>query len=609
MSIGENWIKLLRGYGPIPGNNATEAENVDSHAKPLGIGRLSFVHPAHEQLDQFFLNVDPGSRPSMLITGTAGDGKTTLCYELIKSLTGSAPAPASAEGIETFNLPDGGKLDLIRDLTGWRKRDANNKLIPEQVAALEKIASHAKGGGHRPTIIAVNDGQVHEVFRALPTTISENLRDFFEHGIELHSKGNCQAPELPNFRLVDLSMITSEVLMRECIAAILMRPEWKCLDEEATDPLFAQESPLAANFRILSSEATQNRLFDIARLADACQFHLPVRSILMLLSNALLGHPKAPEGLLKPNAATRRLLESGDQRAEGAFYRNLFGHNLTKFRREKHNVYRFLASLHIGNETTNDIDELLIFGDRDQTEIKELHQAIVAHDPHHQRSKKFSSEISRYIRGEIEEQSDLDSFLRCLADERRRVFFYADDACIRENNLWSTSTFHHAGTYIRDYLKPLREGKPIPGVKLNAIITGLNRIWTGMYVANTEQEILLASGLDMTRSPISDILLDTLSKSSLKLETSPAKLPKLVIHRGVHKFEMVLTLMRFEFVLRASEGAMPGSFSREACEDLMSLKQKALRDLHVSAQPNDLVRLTIGDAGRVHKTHVQLDTY
>jgi hypothetical protein len=144
---------------------------------------------------------------------------------------------------------------------------------------------------------------------------------------------------------------------------------------------------------------------------------------------------------------------------------------------------------------------------------------------------------------------------------------------------------------------------------LNKLITGLNRIWTGMYVASTEQEILLASGFDMTTSPISDILLEMLPKSSLKLETSPAKLPKLVFYRNGLKFEMVLSLMRFEFILRAAEGAMPGSFSREAREDLMSNKQKALRDLHVSAHPNDLVRLTLGDAGRVHKTHVQLEAF
>ncbi|MBP7950548.1 MAG: hypothetical protein KA004_12910 [Verrucomicrobiales bacterium] len=608
MSKGENWIKLLRGYGPVPGNNATEAENVDSHTKPLGIDRLVFTHPAREQLDQWFLNASQQSRPTILITGTAGDGKTTLCYDIIKDLTGTAPAPASKEGIETFSLPGGGNLDLIRDLTGWRKRDSNNRLIPEQVDILERIASHAKSGSHYPTIIAVNDGQIHEVFRALPNVISHDLREFFEEAIQLHAKGISQSPALANFRLVDLSMITSEVLMRACITAVISRPEWKCLEDESTDPLFAPESPLTANFQILSSEATQNRLFDIARLADACQFHLPIRSILMLLSNALLGHPGAPEGLLKPNTATRQLLKSSSEgRAEGAFHRNLFGYNLGPIRRRKHNVYRFLASLEIGSETTNDIDELLIFGDRDQPEVKALYAAIVAHDPHHQRCRRLQDRISRYIRGEINDSTDLNEFLDNLADERRRVFFHADDTCMRDNNLWRIAAFHHAGTYIHDYLVPLRGGRAIPNVKLNPIITGLNRIWTGMYIASTEQELVLASGLDMTTSPVSDILLELLSKSSIKLEPSPAQLPKLVITLGNRRFEMIITLMRFEFIQRAAEGAMPGSFSREAREDLMSLKQKALRDLNVRARPNELFRLMIGEAGRVLKTHIQLE--
>ena len=113
---GENWIKLLRGYGPLAGNNATEAENVDSYTKLLKMERLSFRHPARDQLDARLLNVAAEQRPTILITGTAGDGKTTLCYEILTILTGSKPASMAPDGIETFNILDGSQLDLIRDL-------------------------------------------------------------------------------------------------------------------------------------------------------------------------------------------------------------------------------------------------------------------------------------------------------------------------------------------------------------------------------------------------------------------------------------------------------------------------------------------------------------
>jgi hypothetical protein len=602
---GENWIKLLRGYGPLAGNNATEAENVDSYTKLLKTERLSFRHPARNQLDDCLLKVATEQRPTILITGTAGDGKTTLCYEILEELTGSKPGAMAPDGIETVSLLDGGQLDLIRDLTGWRKRNADNTLTDDRVAQLELIAAHAAGHDHRPTIIAVNDGQMHEVSRALPRCASGSLRRFFAEAIRLHSHGLSESKDFPRFRLVDLSSITSEVLMKDCILAILSRPEWKCLETEASDPLFAPESSLAANYQILASPHIQERLSDLARLADACHFHLPVRAILMLLSNALLGHKDTKDRLLKPNAETRAILKKDHHRAAGAFHLNLFGHNLSGIRRNKHNVYRFLASLQIGNETTNDIDELLIFGDRDDA-TKELHAELVAYDPHHQRSHSLGHKISSYIRGELSDRQELDQFLKLLADERRRVFLHASDQVIKNEHLWCITAFQHAGEYISDFLKPVRASEPIHGVRLNSLITGLNRIWTGAYVANTEQELFLASGLDMTTSPVSDILLQSIQKSSVKISISRNKLPCLTITHNGKSFSMILTLMRFEFIQRAYEGAMPGSFSREACEDLMTLKQRALRDLDIKEDEHTLVHMTLGEGGKVQKTHIEL---
>lgn len=603
-SPAENWIKFLRGYGPLAGNNATEAENVDSYTRLLKMERLSFVHPARDQLDTCLLNVAADQRPTILITGSAGDGKTTLCYEILTELTGIQPASMAPDGIETFSLRDGSQLDLIRDLTGWRKKNADNTLTDERVMQLELIASHAAGDAHRPTIIAVNDGQMHEVCRALPKHASGSLRRFFADSIRLHSHGLTGSDAFPRFRLIDLSSIPSEVLMQRCINAILSRPEWQCLETEALDPLFAPESPFAANYKILASPQIQERLCDLARLADACHFHLPIRSILIMLSNALLGHEGSKDGQLKPNAETRKLLKKDHQRAAGAFHRNLFGHNLSDIRRKKHNVYRFLASLQIGSETTNDVDELLIFGDRDD-ETKELHAALVADDPHCQRNRALGHEIAKYIRGELSDRQDLDQFLSLLADERRRVFLNASEEAIEDEHLWCISAFRHAGKYIREFLKPVRAGEPIHGLRLNSLITGLNRIWTGAFVASTEQEIFLASGLDMTTSPVSDVLLQSIPKSSVKIESSRNKLPCLTITHNGKSFSMVLTLMRFEFIQRAYEGAMPGSFSREACEDLMALKQRALRDLNIKEDEHVLIHMTLGEGGKVHKNHIE----
>lgn len=613
MSTGDNWIKLLRAYGPIPDDNATEAEVVDACAKRLGLDRLSFPHPERERLLGWYQFPPNGRIPTIVITGTAGDGKTTLCYEIIEQLTGVAPEPSKMAVYETIQLLPGNgretstKLSLIFDLTGWRQRDEDGKLVADQVAVLQRVAEHAESGSHHPHIIAVNDGQIHEIYRALPENASKLLHEFFEELIGLHATGECESETLPFLRLVNLSRSPSEVLMERCLDGILSRPEWSCITEESDVPIFGPNSPLVANFKILSAPATRSRLMDIARLADACKLHLPIRSILMLLINALLGHPKARHGLLYPGGPTNRLLDT-DQRANGAFHLNLFGFNLRPAEREKRNVYRFLALLQIGNETTNDIDELLIFGDRDKLDVQKLYKELVANDPYGQRSKEFGGYVQRYLLGELEQPKDLASFLTGLADERRRVFLHASDEQVRENYLWNTTAFHHAGEYVHGYLRPVRDGKTVPLVKFKRLVTGLNRIWTGMYVADTEHELYIASGLDMTTSPVSDILLERIRASDIRLEASPNQLPQVVLSANGRTFPLELTLLRFEFLMRAAEGAMPGSFSREASEDLMALKQQALRDLDIQACAGGLERLSLGEGGRPKPIYIHLET-
>jgi hypothetical protein len=129
-----------------------------------------------------------------------------------------------------------------------------------------------------------------------------------------------------------------------------------------------------------------------------------------------------------------------------------------------------------------------------------------------------------------------------------------------------------------------------------------------MYVADTEHELYIASGLDMTTSPVSDILLERIRASDIRLEASPNMLPQMVLSANGRTFSLELTLLRFEFLMRAAEGAMPGSFSREASEDLMALKQQALRDLDIRASSGGLERLSLGEGGRPKPIYIHLET-
>ena len=106
-------------------------------------------------------------------------------------------------------------------------------------------------------------------------------------------------------------------------------------------------------------------MLSFARIADVTGHHLPLRSILILLTNALLGHPKARNGVLGSGVAAGCLLTEKNHYI-AALHLNLFGYNLPETQRKRREIYRFLSMLHAGEETTNDLDELLIFGSRDE---------------------------------------------------------------------------------------------------------------------------------------------------------------------------------------------------------------------------------------------------
>jgi Cdc6-like AAA superfamily ATPase len=114
---GEKWIRLLRAYGPVADNEAMQAEHVDRLADSLGIPKLSFDHPARQLLLDCFPK-ETGEFRNLVLTGTAGEGKTSLCFELVEALTGKRPK--GNNGVETIQVetPNGARtITLIYDVT------------------------------------------------------------------------------------------------------------------------------------------------------------------------------------------------------------------------------------------------------------------------------------------------------------------------------------------------------------------------------------------------------------------------------------------------------------------------------------------------------------
>jgi hypothetical protein len=603
---GEKWIRLLRAYGPVADNEAMQGEQVDGLARSLGIPKLAFEHPARKLLLDCF-PLETGAFRNVVLTGTAGEGKTSLCFELVFQLTGNnAKAVNGVEEVRVETKAGPRTLTLIYDVTGWRKR-TNGHISEGDVTVLERMARSSFEMGDDFFVLAVNDGQMHELFRALPPDVPQSIRRLENSLIDLHARHECDSGD--RLRLVNLSMVPSERIMELCLTAVLDRPEWACFEEESDNPLFSPSFSLARNFRSLNTPEARAKLMTLARIADVAGHHLPIRGVLCMLANALLGHPDAKDRVLRPGPDVSALAKAGFPH-KAAFHRNLFGENLTVANRRKREIYRFLSMLHIGEETTNDLDELFVFGSRDQ-ELRPVYDELIAEDPHLQRNPDFDSVLRRYIRGDISSDDETRMFLSELAVERRRIFVQASPEQFLKYSLWKTTVFHHAREFLDEVVAPIEVGKAPPRHHLRKLATGLNRIWTGLLLSDHANEVYLTTGLDLTTSAVSDIFL-----SQLELDSEPPGLevvrnkvgsaPEVVLRANGREFRFALTLPRFEFLCRVADGAMPSSFSRESCADFMSLKQRCLRDLKLRASTRSLQLIDVHGSGTIQRMPIHL---
>jgi hypothetical protein len=605
LSHGEKWVRFLRDYGPVADNEAMQAEHVGRLANSIGISKLTFAHPARKDLLNCF-PIPTGAFRNVVLTGNAGEGKTSLCFELVEALTQKSAEGHDGVQIITSETPRGTlTITLIYDVTAWRKRD-NGYLNSDCVKVLERMAESAYEGTTEFFVLAVNDGQMHDLFRSLPPGAPESVRKLQKDLIGLHARGEEDCGE--RLRLINLSRVPSEKIMELCLAAVLDRPEWSCFTDEPDNPLFSDVSSLSRNYRALNNPITREKLLMLARIADVTEHHLPTRGVLCLIANALLGHPKARDRVIRPGAEANRIASSG-MAHEAALHRTLFGENLTKGSRAKREIYRFFSMLHIGEETTNDLDEILIFGTRDE-ELRPAYDELVSPDPFNQRNPDLSAMLDRYIRGDIIDEEETTLFLAELAAERRRVFLLASPAQLRQHLLWKITVFHHAREYLEEVLKPLEDGKSPVRLHLRKLAAGLNRIWTGLLLADNANEVYLATGLDLTTSPVSDIHLSQIDLDSeppgFEIVRENGSVPEIALRSNGREFRFAITLPRFEFLCRVADGAMPSSFSRESCADFMSLKQRCLRDLGLRAGARSLHLIEVHGAGTMQKLPIHL---
>jgi hypothetical protein len=582
----KGWINFLRKYGPIPRNDNMFDETIQRSALRSNIDPILFEHPFQKKVFNCF-NED--QIRSVILTGTAGDGKTHLCREVWKQLGGSEEQWASDNPYLKLPVRNNQTIHFIRDLSGWAPPQGMSwNDVPDKHRLMLSFCNSLFSTEQKDVfMIAGNDGQLIEALRRMDSCdIVDRTRAVIEellvedlpamNGVALH--------------FFNLSRGSSAKLFDRAVKAFVDHPGWlACYQLNSTEgDFFGTKCPIRQNYELLKTPVVQLRLHMLFELCDYNNLHLPIRQILLLLTNAVLGHPSGHEHVMRM-IDVPKIIQSGEM-AKGSIYNNVFGGNLSERRRSSITVFNYFNRFQIGNETNNRIDNILIFGEQDEF-VKDEYEVLLASDPFYGADASYQMARKQYIEAGDEDEAAAKDFLDMLVRQRRGLFFKVPIGKEKELKLWELTVFKHAGEYVSDICDVLEKNSGVDRRIAGRLVKGLNRVFTGMLVDEERQLFLTTSG-SHSQAKISRIYLDHVSVKPSKgericiVQNNQTQRIELRVHFSQEVYvPLELNLVRFEFLSRvASEGALPTSFSKECYEDIQAFKSRLI------AKYNDLQR-------------------
>jgi len=556
---------------------------------------IEFEHPAQEMIVNSFNMLTPDP-VSVILTGTAGDGKTHLCRQVWKTLKGDDqgwasdnpyltiesqyPADRTSWPISNENsLYRTVTIHFIRDLSGWAPQQGT-AWEPEKEELLHKFCkSLFDPNADEIFLIAANDGQLVESWRRLRQTDDvRRVRQIFE---ELLVEDRREQSGI-RLKFFNLSLTSSAVLFDRALDAMLGHPGWNELKNNlsAENDLFGPKCPIRKNYELLQSALVRGRLRSLLELSDYNGLHVPIRQILLLLSNAILGHPDAKDHLMSPDDVPK-LIAAGTV-SKGSLYNNIFGGNLSEIRRQSITIFDYLERFQIGIETTNRVDNILIFGEGDEL-LGQYFEEFVSADSFYGADSRYYAAKREYVEGINEDDEKSQNFLNMLVSQRRGLFFKIPIAAEEELHLWELTVFKFAGEYLDSIVAALKDRGAVRRPLLSRIVRGLNRVFTGMLI-NSDRELYLATSGNYSQAKVSRILVERISvdankgeKIILLYDPADGRVLLTVYFSPTLSETFHLTLIRYEFLSRiAIEGALPASFSKECYEDLLAFKSRLI---------------------------------
>jgi hypothetical protein len=545
-------IQLLLAYGPSADGNAMYDEFVLAEAKKSGLPPLEIEEHVTESVIEQLQDIAPRS---VILTGTAGDGKTYTARKVFSVL--STAAWNSADIVNETTLSAGRSVVFIKDLSEL-SLDEKDAWYPRLIDALE-------GRSEERFVVCVNDGQLLSFFR---DRRSDGRAESM--GAEIARMLQSEDSEPRNdkpFRLIHMSRRSHAKSLTYIFKKILDHPGWTACASDCAATANGKTCPILRNREILLAEdgIFRQRIQDSVEIAAADGRHLALRQLIILVVNTLLGIDGRGEARLMTCDRARSVARNGSYRQTNP-YSNVLGFNHPAATREGMAVFDTLSRLGIGEETTNRFDNALL----DEEKAKELPEDVTYGMP------LFEGARNAYAENPSENRSEIREALRV---QRRRLFFtMSSEDAERFGDPWCLTKLHAGQAYL-DLARGLAEGNAPPNDVQRRITIGLNRTMTG-YFTDTDSAIWLTRPSGDVHGQSVPLLIDEpipwagrRSKARVDAPKSPGQPVCLqIVEPGATLGTLSLSPTMFEFLYRVSNGALPGSFGSKCLQDVRTFQ-------------------------------------
>jgi hypothetical protein len=569
------WIGFLRNYGPLSTNGNMYDERIERSRRRAGVApAISLPDPATDLAVACLQSAETPT--SVILTGTAGDGKTYHCRRIWERLGGDpeqwAHGDRASPGIRELDVGSR-KLLVVKDLSELNEDTG--------LAFFSRIFSTLSGDDRSLLfLIAANVGQLHDEWQAAIVRCVGQFPRAVECWAEIESQlfGREATPQA-GVRVFDLSRGDVAMTLGNVLNQILDHPAW---DGCSTCELRATTSgpcPIWGNReRMREGELgarLHSRLKQLVHLQAQNGRHLTVRHLLMLVVNALLGHPEVKQDLLACEDVAG--LQRQGTISAASLYNNLFGENLPERQRAGRELFDKLNRVGIGTETSNRIDRILTYG-VDDPDLRASYDELVGRDTVYGHTPAWAALRDDYI-----ERGESDEFLKALRRQRQRLFFTMPEDKTKALGLWELTIYHYADEFLRT-AQLIRSAKRAPQEVVRRLIQGINRVFTGQLLREDDRIILASSG-SSSQSKTSLLYEGSIPRhgdAGERIDIVPGQRTDIALRvdlaiTGAPPIDLDLTVLRFEFLSRVAEGALPSSFSLECHEDILAFKARVLR--------------------------------